>query len=54
MYTRDLTMLHWQENHEQAVRTRVSIPYLQIKVDEILNDYLTQILVFLAGVELKK
>ena len=37
-----------------AVRTRVSIVYLQLKFNEIQNDYLTQILLFLIGLELKK
>ena len=38
----------------RGVRTRESIVYLQLKFDEIKNDYLTQTLVFLVGVELKK
>ena len=45
---------HWRENHEWVVKIRVSIAYIQLKFDEIQNDYLTQTLVFLAGVELKK
>ena len=32
----------------------MSIVYLQLKFDETQNDYLTQTLVFLAGVELRK
>ena len=42
------------ENHERAVKTCVSILCLQLKFDEIQNDYLTQTLVLLAGVEFKK
>ena len=45
---------HSPGKHEWAVKTRVSIVYLQLKFDEIQNDYLTQTLVFLAGVEMKK
>ena len=36
------------------VKTRVSNVYQQLKFDEIQNDHLTQTLIFLAGVELKK
>ena len=43
------------ENHEWwAVKTQVSIVYLQPKINEVQNDYLTQTMVFLAGIELKK
>ena len=35
-------------------KTRILIVYLQLKFDEIQNDYLTQALVFLARVDLKK
>ena len=42
------------ENHDWAVEIWVSIVYLQLKFDKIQNDCLTQTLVFLAGVELKK
>ena len=45
---------HSPKNHERAVKIEVSIAYLQFKFDEVQNDYLTQTLVFLAGVELKK
>ena len=42
------------ENHDWEVKTQVSIVYLQFKFDEILKDYLTQTLVFLAEIWLKK
>ena len=42
------------EKLKQAIKTRVSIVYLQLKIDEIQNDYLIQTLVFLAGVEMRK
>ena len=45
---------HSPENHASAVKTRVSIVYLQLYFDEIQNDYLAQTLVFLVGFELKK
>ena len=43
-----------KNNHEWIVKFLVSIAYLYLKFDEIQNDYLTQTLAFLAGVELKK
>ena len=39
---------------KKIIKTRLSIIYLQLKFDEIQNYYLTQTLIFLAGVELKK
>ena len=44
---------------KKQVRSRdenvtISIAYLQLNFNEIQNDYLTQTLVFLSGVELKK
>ena len=35
-------------------KSRLSITHLQLKFDEIENDFLTQTLVFSAGVELKE
>ena len=43
-----------QKNHIRAVKTRVTIVYVQLKFDESQDDYLTQTLVYLTGVELKK
>ena len=45
---------HCPENHEFAVKTPVSIVYLQQKIDETQNSYLTQALVFLAKIVLKE
>ena len=42
-----------RKSHELALKTRVPIVYLQVKFDEMQNDYLTQTLVFLGPVELK-
>ena len=42
------------EKHELSVKTQKSIVYLQLKCDEMQNGYLTQTMIFLAGVELKK
>ena len=42
------------ENHEWADKTKVMIVYLQLKFDDIQNDYLSKTQVFLAGIELKK
>ena len=39
--------------HKWAVKTQVSIVSLQFKFGETQNDCLTQIVVYLAGVELK-
>ena len=36
------------------MKTRVSVVYNQFKIDGIQNDYLTQKLIFVAAVELKK
>ena len=47
-------MLLMQENYEWAVKTTVSIVYLQLKFDEIQKDFSTQTVVFLAEVKLKK
>ena len=44
---------HSTENDQWAVKTRISIVYLQHKFER-LNDCLTPTHVFLAGVELKK
>ena len=43
-----------KENQEFVVKTGLSIVYLQIMFDEIQKDTLTEILVFLEGVKLKK
>ena len=43
---------HLPVNHERAVKTGISIVYLQFHA--IQNIYLIQTLVFLAGVDLKK
>ena len=45
---------HFSEYHDWSVKTRLSTVYRQLKFDEIQNDYLIQILVFLAGIKLKK
>ena len=41
-------------NYEWAVKTRVSIVYLQLKLNEIQNDCFAQTPAFLAGFEMKK
>ena len=43
-----------QKNHIWAVKTRVTIIYLQVKLNKTQKDYWTQTLVFLTGVKLKK
>ena len=43
-----------KKNFKSVVKARLSIAYLKLKFDELQNDDLTQILVFLEGVELKK
>ena len=52
-------MMQWcchspPENHEWAVKTRISIVCIQLKFEEIQNGCLTQTLVLLAGIEFKK
>ena len=42
------------ENHEWTAKTRVLIVYLQLKLNEMQNGYLIEILVFLTDVELIK
>ena len=37
-----------------SCKTPISIVHLHLKFDELQKDYLIQMLVFLAGVELKK
>ena len=43
-----------RETNELGFKTRISILYLQLKFDEIRNDFLNQTIVFLIGVALKK
>ena len=42
-----------QKIRNELLKIELSIAYLQLKVNETQNDYLTQMLEFLAGVELK-
>ena len=43
-----------KKNHKWVVKTRLSFVFPHFKFEEIQNDYLTQILIFSAEVELKK
>ena len=41
-----LLCYHYPENNEWTIKTRVLIVYLQLKFDEMQNDYLSQKLVY--------
>ena len=51
MQTHDLTILPLSKKSWTSCNIRVWIAYLQLRFDEVQNDYLTQTLLFLAGVE---